>query len=142
MTTRNSPSSGAPRRRAGWTLLGAALALCAGCHSAGLDLRASALPDRNPPCEDRVAARPRSIVLAGWSEDEWRDKYAWTEVLVLEDGSVGEVHPLRGNDQKLMDALVATLRRRPFVPGTCNGVAERQYVTVGVDFRPTDTESI
>jgi len=66
----------------------------------------------------------------------WSGKFAVVEAVVLEDGTVSEIRPIEGNDQKLMTMLISAAAKCRFTPGQCDGRLERQYVEFSLGTRP------
>jgi hypothetical protein len=112
------------------------LFLAAGCSSAGVDPQVESFPDRDPPCDDRVDATILRVAKPDLSDPRFLGKFAVVEGYVLPDGTVAELHPIGGNDAKLIKLVMTAARDWRFTPGTCHGKPARQYIRFSVDGRP------
>jgi len=106
-----------------------------GCSSADLKPDVTFGKDRNPPCTNRVPATVIRRATPDLTGKSWKGKFAIVEGFVHEDGEVGEIRPVDGNDLTLMRLTLASAREWKFSPGSCDGQPERQYVCFIVDGR-------
>ena len=116
-----------------WVLV--VILLGTGCSSADLKPDVTFGKDRNPPCTNRVPAIVIRRATPDLTGKSWKGKFAIVEGFVHEDGEVGEIRPVDGNDLTLMRLTLASARDWKFSPGSCDGQPERQYVCFVVDGR-------
>jgi hypothetical protein len=99
-----------------------------------VDPRIENFPERDPPCADRVDARAIAVTSQRLNP-KFYGKFAVIEGYVLEDGTVGDLQPVGGNDPKLIEYVMAKARQWQFKPCTCQGKPVRQYIRFSIDAR-------